>query len=69
MGGAAEQLDRQWFQQDGATAHTAGAARNWLRDRFGQRLISRGAEHSWPARSPDLTPLDFFLWGHLKSEV
>lgn len=24
---------------------------------------------NWPARSPDLTPLDFFLWGHLKSKV
>ena len=24
---------------------------------------------SWPARSPDLNPLDFHLWGHLKSIV
>jgi len=23
----------------------------------------------WPARSPDLIPLDFFLWGHLKNVV
>ena len=23
----------------------------------------------WPARSPDLNPLDFFLWGYLKSKV
>ena len=23
----------------------------------------------WPARSPDLTPCDFFLWGYLKSKV
>jgi hypothetical protein len=23
----------------------------------------------WPSRSPDLIPLDFFLWGHLKSRV
>ena len=23
----------------------------------------------WPARSPDLTPCDFFLWGFLKSKV
>ena len=26
-------------------------------------------QHLWPARSPDLTPLDFFLWGYLKSKV
>lgn len=24
---------------------------------------------AWPPRSPDLNPLDFFLWGHLKSSV
>ena len=23
----------------------------------------------WPARSPDLTPSDFFLWGYLNSRV
>ena len=23
----------------------------------------------WPARSPDLNPLDFFLWGYLKAKV
>ena len=24
---------------------------------------------AWPARSPDLTPMDFFLWGHIKTLV
>ncbi|PNF41577.1 hypothetical protein B7P43_G12103 [Cryptotermes secundus] len=23
----------------------------------------------WPPRSPDLTPLNFFLWGYVKSSV
>ena len=23
----------------------------------------------WPARSPDITPPDFFLWGYLKDKV
>ncbi|KOC61830.1 hypothetical protein WH47_06168, partial [Habropoda laboriosa] len=31
------------------------------------RWIGRGSRICWPARSPDLTPLDFFLWGHVKS--
>jgi len=22
--------------------------------------------HSWPPRSPDMTPCDFFLWGYVK---
>ena len=26
---------------------------------------SRKCEFAWPAYSPDLNPLDFFLWGHL----
>jgi len=33
---------------------------------IGQKQIGRIA---WPARSQDLTPLDFFLWGHLKTVV
>ena len=23
----------------------------------------------WPPRSPDLTPVDFFLWGYLKEQI
>jgi hypothetical protein len=23
----------------------------------------------WPPRSPDITPLDFFLWGYVKDKV
>ena len=40
-----------------------------LRDHFPGRLISRFGDVEWPARSPDLSPLDFFLWGHLKERV
>ena len=31
--------------------------------------MSRLEASPWPASSPDVTPLDFFLWGHLKSQV
>ncbi|KAJ4442487.1 hypothetical protein ANN_04073 [Periplaneta americana] len=34
---------------------------------LGQRDIRRGGPIAWPPRSPDLTPLDFFLWGRMKS--
>ncbi|KYN06954.1 hypothetical protein ALC62_02077, partial [Cyphomyrmex costatus] len=33
------------------------------------RWIGRRGAIEWPPRSPDLTPLDFFLWGHLKFVV
>ncbi|GFT88910.1 uncharacterized protein TNCV_907081 [Trichonephila clavipes] len=58
-----------WFQQDGATCHTARATIDLLKDTFGDRLISRFGPVNWPSRSCDLTPLDYFLWGYVKSLV
>ncbi|GFU96229.1 transposable element Tc3 transposase [Trichonephila clavipes] len=58
-----------WFQQDGATCHTARATIDLLKDTFGDRLISRFGPVNWPPRSCDLTPLDCFLWGYVKSLV
>ncbi|GFV70904.1 uncharacterized protein TNCV_111241 [Trichonephila clavipes] len=58
-----------WFQQDGATCHTARATIDLLKDTFGDRLISRFGPVNCPPRSCDLTPLDYFLWGYVKSLV
>ncbi|GFY05078.1 putative transposable element [Trichonephila clavipes] len=58
-----------WFQQDGATCRTALATINLLKDMFGDRLISCFGPVNWPPRSCDLTPLDCFLWGYVKSLV
>ncbi|GFW16627.1 transposase [Trichonephila clavipes] len=58
-----------WFQQDGATCHTARATIDLLKDTFGDRIISRSGPVNWPPRSCDLTPLDYFLWGYVKSLV
>ncbi|GFV36058.1 putative DD41D transposase [Trichonephila clavipes] len=58
-----------WFQQDGATCHTARATIDLLKDTFGDRLISCFGPVNWPPRSCDLTPLDYFLWGYVKSLV
>ncbi|GFW34328.1 DUF4817 domain-containing protein [Trichonephila clavipes] len=49
-----------WFQQDGATCHTARATIDLLKDTFGDRLISRFVPVKWPPRSWDLTPLTIF---------
>ncbi|GFW56906.1 complement C5 [Trichonephila clavipes] len=57
------------FQQDGATCHTARATIDLLKDTFGDHLISRVGPVNWPPRSCDLTPLDYFLWGYVKSLV
>lgn len=60
---------RIWFQQDGAPPHYARPVREFLQHNFPNRWIGRRGPIEWPARSPDLTPLDFFLWGYLKSKV
>jgi len=60
---------RFWFQQDGATAHTARATIAVLQELFPGRLMSRKGDIEWPPRSPDLNPCDYFLWGYLKSKV
>ncbi|GFV32132.1 putative transposable element [Trichonephila clavipes] len=43
-----------WFQQDGATCHTASATIDLLKDTFGDRLISRFGPVNWPPRSCDI---------------
>ncbi|GFU31630.1 uncharacterized protein TNCV_3282871 [Trichonephila clavipes] len=58
-----------WFQQDGATCHTARATIDLLKVTFGDRLISPFGPVNWPPRSCDLTPLDYFLWGYVQSLV
>ncbi|GFU23074.1 putative transposable element [Trichonephila clavipes] len=58
-----------WFQQDGATCHTARATIDLLKDTFGDRLISRFEPVNWPPRSYVLTTLEYFLWGYVKSLV
>ena len=40
-----------------------------MRVRFGEKFIATHGPVEWPPRSPDLTLLDFFLWGHLKNVV
>jgi len=52
----------QWyFQQDGATPHTAGTSQAWFHN-HGIDLIE------WPAWSPDLNPIEE-LWNDMKVRV
>ena len=58
------------FMQDGAPPHAASTVKTFLLKTFGEdRVISRGCKIKWPPRSPDLTPVDFWMWGYLKSLV
>ncbi|KFM73496.1 hypothetical protein X975_18609, partial [Stegodyphus mimosarum] len=58
-----------FLQQDGAPPHWSTIIRSSLNDHFTGRWIGRGGPVPWPPRSPDITPLDIFLWGFVKDKV
>ena len=66
-----EELLYEYFEQDGATAHTASRTLSRVHDVLGvNQTVSRGSEICWPSRSPDLSPCaDFYLCGKLKGQV
>jgi hypothetical protein len=52
-----------WFQQGRALPHYAVDVRTYLQNHLPNRWIGTRGPMEWPARFPDLTPLDYFLWG------
>jgi hypothetical protein len=57
------------FQQDRASLHWAIDVRETQDATFPNRWIGRDGPIPWPPRSPDITMLDFFLWGYVKDLV
>jgi hypothetical protein len=49
--------------------HVSHAVIQHLNNTFPGRWIGRSGLINWPPRSPDLTPLDYGLWGWMKSQV
>ena len=60
---------QMYFQHDGAPPHYTLHVRDYLNESFPNRWLGRGGPIPWPPRSPDLTPLDYYLWGHMKTLV
>lgn len=58
------------YMHDGAPSHIPLSVRRYLNDNF-EGFIGRGKDAlmNWPPRSPDLNPLDFFLWSFVKANV
>jgi len=46
------------FQQDGAPAHTSQQSQDWLQQQCPEFI----RKDEWPPNSPDLNPLDYFVW-------
>ena len=58
------------FQYDGAAPHYAVSVHNILAKKIDENhVIGRVFGVPWPARSPDLSPVDYYLWGALKARV
>jgi hypothetical protein len=55
---------KMWFMHYGAPPHLSMYAREYL-----NAVFLRGGLFFWPVRSPNLNPLDFFVWGHLRCLV
>ena len=57
------------FQQDGAPPHWRTEVLDWLSSKFGNNIISYKTARPWPAKSPDLSPLDYWFWSAAMAEV
>lgn len=62
-------LERIWLRQDGAGPHFDKNIRNYFSTVFRNQWIGRRRRIEWPPWSPDLSPLNYFLWGYLKNRV
>ena len=49
--------------------HTTNDVLDFLQEKFHGRVISNRLKLSWPAKSPDLNPMDFYFWGAAEAEV
>ena len=66
---------KHFFQQDGAPPDTCRENLEIINRHFGPRVLAHrypeifGQGQIWPPYSPDLSPLDFFLWGYIKDKI
>ncbi|KAG8235951.1 hypothetical protein J437_LFUL016273 [Ladona fulva] len=57
------------YQQNGAHPHFHNEVKSFFNEHLPQPWIGCKGPIEWPPRSPDLMPMDFFLWGYEKDNV
>ena len=64
-------LNNAVWMQDGASPHRARDVMDLLRLTFGSRLLALNSKEGedWAPSSPDLTPMDVFVFPYLNSLV
>ena len=59
--------------QDAAPTHWSTNTSRWMNENLPERWIGRGGPQdcyiTWTPKSHDITPMDYFLWGYIKSIV
>lgn len=55
-----------WFQM-GCPAHNSRLVNEYLQNVFHGQTMGLNYNINWSAMSPDLSPNEFFLWGHFKN--
>jgi len=58
-----------YFQHEGAPPHYTRNVREYLNKSSPNHWLGHGGPIAWPPRSPDLTSLDYYLWGRMKTSV
>jgi len=56
-----------YFQCDGAESLYTQHVKQYLQECFLDHWLGHGGPLAWPPRSPDLTLLNYYLWGHMKT--
>lgn len=57
-----------WFKHEGAPPHFLFSFQKFL-NMFPEQSTGQHGPTAWLAHSPDLNPLDFYLWRHTNSNV
>ena len=53
------------FQQDSAPLHKANVTQQWCNE----HLPGFFSHDEWPSSSPDLNPMDYFVWRYLQDTI
>lgn len=53
------------WQQDSAPCHTSGKSQKWLSENF----YDFTSPNVWPPNSPDLNPMNYFIWGAVEKDT
>lgn len=62
-------IENIWYMHDGAPPHQTEKVRNQLTSVFLNRWIGKDGPVTWPAYSPDLNPMDFYVWAKIKETI